>query len=216
VDRICVLSDAQRKKLQLAGRGDIKRFFDHVEESRKQIHHEPIGRAELMLILQEFQRRPPNSRPDLFGESSLFSKTLKNTLSADQFARYQKVTRDEIAAHHRSTIKWVVGNMDTTLRLSQEQHRRLEVLLVEETQPPKRFGEYDYYGVLFQMSLLSPKKLRRIFDDEQWGKLTLQFGEAARLGPMLKEGGFLPVDEMAKAAPRPSETARQRDEKPQG
>ena len=35
VARMCALSEAQKKKLLLAGRGDIKRFFDKVEEKRK-------------------------------------------------------------------------------------------------------------------------------------------------------------------------------------
>src|SRR5262245_14179965 len=31
IDRTCQLTDVQKKKLQLAGRGDIKRFFDRYE-----------------------------------------------------------------------------------------------------------------------------------------------------------------------------------------
>src|SRR5262245_20658009 len=34
VDRVCSLSDVQKKKLKLAGRGDIKRFFDQIEDLR--------------------------------------------------------------------------------------------------------------------------------------------------------------------------------------
>ena len=35
IDRICGLSEIQKKKLFLAGRGDVKRFFDRVDEKRK-------------------------------------------------------------------------------------------------------------------------------------------------------------------------------------
>src|SRR5690348_1383421 len=35
LDRTCGLTPVQKKKLLLAGRGDIKRFFDRVEEIRK-------------------------------------------------------------------------------------------------------------------------------------------------------------------------------------
>ncbi len=213
VDRICLLTDAQRKKLYLAGRGDIKRFFDRVDAHRRKAREGAIDAATLRVILQEVGRGTPNSRPDLFGDESMFAKVLKSTLTADQLARYQTVTRDEFVAHHRSTIKWVVTNMDSTLRLSPAQHRKLEELLVAETQPPRRFGEYDYYGVLFQMSLLPAHKLKRIFDDEQWGTLSLQLAEATRLAPALKAGGFLPVDEIAA---RPGAGAGSQDEKPQG
>jgi len=216
VDRICPLTAVQKKKLLLAGRGDIKRYFDHVEEARTKIHDQSIDRVELQAILQEFQRRAPNSRPDLFGEKSLFSKSLKNTLTVEQFARYQKVTRDGAVARHRTTIRWVVGAMDNTLRLSEEQHRQLEELLAKETRPPKKFGEYDYYGVLFQMSELPMEKLRPIFDDMQWGKLQRQLAFAARLEPTLKEGGFVPDDQVAGAATSRREQPLARPVKPQG
>jgi hypothetical protein len=37
VDQICSLTDAQKRKLRLAGRGDIKRFFDRVETVRPKL-----------------------------------------------------------------------------------------------------------------------------------------------------------------------------------
>ena len=38
IDRLCSLTPDQRKKLELAGRGDIKRFFDQVAERKKEFH----------------------------------------------------------------------------------------------------------------------------------------------------------------------------------
>src|SRR5207245_228361 len=37
IDRTCKLTDAQNQKLQLAGRGDIKRFFDRYEAFKQQL-----------------------------------------------------------------------------------------------------------------------------------------------------------------------------------
>ncbi|MFI5459490.1 MAG: hypothetical protein ACHRXM_29035 [Isosphaerales bacterium] len=216
VDRICQLTAVQKKKLLLAGRGDIKRFFDHVEESRQKIEHESIDLDELRAILQEFQRRLARSRFDLFGEKSLFQKSLKNTLTAEQFATFQKITRDVVAAHHRTTITWVAGIMDTTLRLSKEQHRRFEELLVNETRPPMRFGEYDYYGLMFQLSRLPDARLRPIFDGDQWSKLSLGLAEAVRLEQTLKEGGFVPDDQVAEAATGRRERPLARPVQPRG
>jgi len=216
VDRICPLTAVQKNKLLLAGRGDIKRYFDHVEEARIKIHDQSIDRVELQAVRQEFQPHAPNSRPELFGVKSLFSKSLKNTLTAEQFARYQEVIRDGSVARHRATITWVVGVMDNTLRLSDEQHRQLEELLAKETRPPKRFGEYDYYGVMFQMSRLPEASLKPIFDDDQWGKLSRQLAFAVRLEPTLKEGGFVPDDQVAGAATGRREQPSARSVKPQG
>jgi hypothetical protein len=216
VDRICPLTDLQKKKLMLAGRGDIKRFFDRVDATRKRIQLSPIDQAELHRVVTEIQPLGLDSRPDPFGEKSLFRKSLNHTLTPAQFARYQVVTRDVVVAHHRTTIKWVVGIMDTTLRLSKEQHRRLEELFVKETRPPKRFGEYDYYGVMFQVSRLPETRLRPIFDDVQWGKLSLQLAEAVRLEQTLKDEGFVPDDQVAEAATGRREQPVARPAEPRG
>jgi hypothetical protein len=188
----------------------MKRYFDRVEAARKRVCHASIDRLELRSILGEFHRRPHDSRPEIFGEKSLFSKCLKHTLTPEQSSRFQQVMRDRAQSRHRSTISWVLGAMDTTLQLRAEQHRRLEELLVKETRPPRRFGEYDYYGIMFQVSRLPESSLRPIFDDSQWAKLRLQLAEANRLEQTLKDEGFLPDDQVADAAsgPRPQSALR--------
>jgi hypothetical protein len=200
IRKICALTVAQEGKLLLAGRGDIKRFFDRVQDAKKKIHHGSIDRVGLEAILHGFQRQTLDPRREFFDASSLLSKSLKNALSPEQFDRFQQVTHERAVSHHRATVSWVVGVMDTTLRLTSAQHRRLEQLLQKETRPPRRFGEYDYYGVMFQVSRLPEGSLRPIFDDYQWGKLSLQLAEAVRLERTLKDEGFVPDDQVADAA----------------
>jgi hypothetical protein len=71
------LTAPQRAKLRLAGRGDIKRFFDQVEERRAQFElarkSYKAGRAALLQLApltQVYQEGP-------FGDGSLFAKTLR-------------------------------------------------------------------------------------------------------------------------------------------
>lgn len=71
------LTDRQRAKLKLAGRGDIKRFFDRVEENRIDFEAQRqtyrTGRAALLgldPLLQVYREGP-------FGDGSLFAKTLR-------------------------------------------------------------------------------------------------------------------------------------------
>src|SRR5262249_30525196 len=71
VNQICVLTAMQEKKLLLAGRGDIKRFFDRVHDATRKIHNGSIDQLELQAILLEFQRSTRNARPEIFGERSL-------------------------------------------------------------------------------------------------------------------------------------------------
>jgi hypothetical protein len=71
------LNERQRRKLQLAGRGDIKRFFDRVEDRRRGFETErqrfQTGLAALKRLndLSEIYQKGP------FGDGSLFAKTLR-------------------------------------------------------------------------------------------------------------------------------------------
>jgi hypothetical protein len=71
------LSEPQRAKLRLAGRGDIKRFFDNVEERRRDFE---TDRRDLQAGVAALHRLAPLSqlyRDGPFGDSSLFAKTLR-------------------------------------------------------------------------------------------------------------------------------------------
>ncbi|SRR5579883_3175661 len=71
------LTAEQRAKLEIAGRGDIKRFLDQVEDRRRTFdsHRHDFRSGILVLtglapLSQDYQHGP-------FGEGSLFAKTLK-------------------------------------------------------------------------------------------------------------------------------------------
>ena len=136
---------------------------------------------------------------DCFGDGSLFAKVLKSTLTPAQAAVREKAAKDASIAQHKATIRWAIGSLETWLQLSHEQHEKLEGLLSARTRPPRKFGAYDYYGLLFQASKLSEKELKSIFSESQWEKVEKQLAEARRLEKTLRVGGFLPEDDVADA-----------------
>ncbi len=207
IHRICPLTEAQRKKLNLAGLGDIRHFFADVEKIKQTIRDRQIDPAFGVIMFPDSRPSEAVDRKTFFGPESLLGKSLRNTLGSEQFTRYERIQREEHAARHRATLKWVVGILDTTLHLNAEQHRRLTGLLAEETRPPRTFGEYDYYGVMFQMSLLPDARLKPIFEPAQWAKLEVHLHEATRLKKTLEERGFVPEDGVAAQA-----SAHERDQ----
>ena len=134
---------------------------------------------------------------DCFGDGSLFSKVLKSTLTPEQAAVREKTARDAAIAQHKATIRWAIGSMEPWLQLSPEQHEELERLLCAKTKPPRKFGAYDYYGLIFQASKLPEKEFKSIFSDGQWQKIEQQIAEARRLEKTLRVGGYLPDDDVA-------------------
>jgi hypothetical protein len=94
IDRISELTDTQRQKIQLAGRGDIKRLFDRAERLR-----EMCDRGAEIADLNQFQkwteelqsetnalRRAFHEGP--FDAGSLMAKCMKTVLTAEQAAKY--------------------------------------------------------------------------------------------------------------------------------
>jgi len=111
-DRICGLTSVQSQKLQLAGRGDIKRFFDRLDSLRSQSNERPDAEneddrvwADKLKVESAAIQRAINS--GVHEEGSLFAKTLKVTLTGDQAAAYDKAPRMPAAI---SYVRWIDPN----------------------------------------------------------------------------------------------------------
>jgi hypothetical protein len=106
IDHACSLTDAQREKLVLAGRGDIKRFFDRYEQVMRKTKVMEHNEQELRKILQDVRPLQFTLQVGLFHEDSLLVKSLRNTLTREQSARYEASSMDDDAF----SGKWV--NLD--------------------------------------------------------------------------------------------------------
>jgi hypothetical protein len=167
----CGITGEQKKKLQLAGRRDIKRFLDELREMKRQfrrIKEDPIQFAKMQQRLAEIQT---SSAADLFGEASFLSKTLRPTLSDAQNAAYLRAIEESRAFAHRAAVEQAVQFCDLAIGLNNDQRRRLTELFVNETRRIKR-NESSEISLQFMMVLqtakLSRAKLKAIFDAAQW------------------------------------------------
>jgi hypothetical protein len=92
IDRVCSLSEGQRQKLDLAGRGDIVRFFDRVEDGKKKFARFNDGDAGNAIVRLELLRESKPLHEALmagpFDDGSLFAKSLRNILTTEEAARY--------------------------------------------------------------------------------------------------------------------------------
>jgi hypothetical protein len=185
-DQTYRLSPGQKKKLDLAGRASLKRLFDRFETAREQLHR---ARGDLGRIgpdlqdLQSFQQAPHDY---LFGENSLFAKTLRRTLTPTQL-----YARDQTA--YRARVEWMASLLDKALGLTPDQHRRLASLIVEETPPLGRYGTFDYDAMMLQVSRLPPDRIRPILDEAQFRRLVDRFEQARRLESVLVGEGYVPA-----------------------
>lgn len=194
IDRACGLSDAQKAKLRLAGRGDVKRIFDVYAEKKKKFQVVKADQNRINEVLQDIQPLQAIIAAGPFGEGSLFVKTLGKTLEPAQNERFERIAVEKRKYRYRARVELAVSILDNYAGMNADQRRRLVDVLVDETRPPKKFGRYDYQVVMYQASRLPESKLRPIFDDDQWRKVRRQLDQVKGMEMYLKTNGFLPDD----------------------
>lgn len=186
------LTPAQKKKLELAGRLDIKRYFDRVEDAKAEYRRVKGDWNKMGNRIFELQRVQNQIFTELFGDDSMLAKTLRKNLSSEQVVRYEKGV-------YRKRVEWMAGLLHSRLLLSAEQRRGLVDLVVEETPPLKRYGNFDYDAIMFQMSRLPRERLRTVLDESQCRELNLRFDQARRMHSILVSEGYLSAAAMPPA-----------------
>jgi hypothetical protein len=194
IGRQCGLTDTQRKKLMVAGHGDVKRFFDQVEAAKRKFDGIKNDQAKFNQIWQDIQPIQTAYATGVFHESSLFGKTLKKTLDPDQTAKNEAAERERTLYRYRARLDLVVEMLNNSVGFSSDQCDRLRKLLAEEIPAPKRLGQNDYYTVLYLISRVPEAKLKPLFNDTQWKFLDRSLAQAKGFEQWIKQNGFIPGD----------------------
>jgi len=155
---VCRLTAAQRKKLELAGRAEIKRWTDQLESVGREFMESARSDPE---TLRDHIDSLLQASDELFRQGSFLSKAIEQTLNAGQL-RARNVNRYERA------VSKTVQRLARSLHLSDSQCDNLSSVILRETAVPRKFGQVDSSMVLFQASRLPEAKLKAIFSDIQW------------------------------------------------
>ncbi len=203
IERVTPISDAQKKKLMLAGRADIERHLQRLHEIQLKLTGAQIEEPEGFQRLDDLGPLNIPSKRELFAERSLFHKVMLKTLDGEQLQKLEDVARRRAIDGHKAIIQWVLGTWDQSLKWDARQRRKVEAFLHDHTRPAQKQGEYDYYGLLLQLSRLPEDQLKAQFAADQWVVLAPQIAEARKLELTLKDGGYLPKENVAAGLDRP-------------
>jgi hypothetical protein len=195
IDRVCKLTDAQKNKLRLAGRGDIKRFIDRFEELKQKSQVIEPDEPNVVAIHEELNHLQTTLWAGLFHENSLLVKSLPTTLTDEQLTRYDTVTRERRASEHRASAQQAVAFLQQGIGLRDAQRRELITFIINETKPARGPGRYGPYVLLWQLSRLPEAKLKRLFDEDQWDVVSEHLAQVQQLVPVLQQSGQLPAEE---------------------
>lgn len=197
VDRTCGLTPVQKKKLILAGRGDIKRFFDRVDEVRKKFTKDKNFnfQNQFQQVWQEIQPLQTTFNAGLFGSDSIYGKAIHATLTPEQAEKHERVVTDRLHYRYWARVDLAMELLNNEVGFTDDQRKQLVKLLHDETKPPRKMGQNDYYVVLYQLSRIPEAKIKPVFEDIQWRFLKRQLDQGRGMEMFLKQQGFLPGDE---------------------
>jgi hypothetical protein len=145
-----------------------------------------------MNIWQAIQPLQIEINTGLFGDDSIYSKTIRRTLTGDQAARFESLVRERRLVRFRATVEWFVVHLDKGLGLTERQRQQFVEVLVTEAPPPGKFGQGDYWYLMLQTARMPESKIKPIFDAPQWRLLSRQFGQARGMEPWMKANGIVP------------------------
>jgi hypothetical protein len=194
-DRACKLSAPQKQKLQLSGRGDIKRFFDRYETAKDRYRNLTGENQNVQEILQEANPLSAALQAGLFGETSLLRRSIPNVLTTEQLSHYESVVEEQMHSRHLATINLVVTSLEQAGKFPKAEREKFIEVMSRETKLRQKPGQYDFYYLLGQLGRLPEKKYKPLLTDAQLEMLEKYQTQFQRLEPLLRQAGYFADDD---------------------
>jgi hypothetical protein len=195
IDRTCKLTEAQKKRLQLAARGDIKQFYVLYQKIRQkflEVRHDP---QKMDALWDEIGPLQTKVQLGILDEDSLLLRSVHNVLNSEQYALFESSDRERRSARYECQIEMAVGILELSAPLTNAQRREVIAALKKLTKPPRKFGALTHLVVMYQMANLPDAAVKTLFDDAQWKAVRAQIDVFKGMRERLKKSGQLPEDE---------------------
>lgn len=193
VDLRCNLTETQKKKLRLAGRGDIADFFARVMELRRRCTSESMTQLEYTKLLAEMHGLQMMIQIGPIGDATLFRKTLRSLLSDEQTAQYRVLERELRIAMIKAALSVDWGQDGKPVRLAAETQQKVVEMVLKNSCLPTSQGPYRIYIVLLEIDRLEDR-LKPLFNDEKWQQFQLPLRQAKQMEPFLRTSGLWPIE----------------------
>jgi len=162
------LTEDQQKKLELAGRGDIARFFGELDVHKKKFPAGSMTQEKFNEMWQKIQPLTARYQAGLHGRGSLFYKMLPIILTSQQWEQFQEQDRERQRRHYRAKIEVVLTVLDQRLPMTREQRQKFIEVVMAKSEPPKVYGQSDYYLIMWRISQIPDEHLKPLFDEQEW------------------------------------------------
>ncbi|WP_422924837.1 hypothetical protein [Singulisphaera sp. PoT] len=170
IEQTCGISPAQKRKLELSGRGDIERHFKLVEEKKVLFRRFLKDEAKRSQITSDLQALTYRSPLEVFDAKSIFGKTTKAILSPEQYRRYEEGLKAREEFQIRAALEQAISVLDAAIGLDDEQRGQFLSLFRKHADQLKQVDVdfKDPMSLVSQAWRLPEASVKAILDDEQW------------------------------------------------
>lgn len=159
------LSEAEQKKLVLAGQVDLQRYFAEAEVLRQKFHETCGDHRKLRDVHREALEFREAGDSRLFDGSSFFAKVVRRTLNVVASSR-ATASRPQ----QRRSAGGEVVSLERIASPRLEPSEAMVALLLTENLPI-HVGEEDDILTKYRMTEFSEEQLRPLFDESQWPRV---------------------------------------------
>ena len=191
------LRDNQIEQLRLAGRGDIKRFYDRVQQARRRfqatnersIPGEAIDPHEIAVPLQASLRK------GLFGQGSLFQKVVANSLDEQQSTALQRHLSRINELQAEGAVRMFVVKIGHYVPMTSVQRTKLTEWLLENATWVRSDPHHSFLIVIYRFGKVPRDKYVAIFDEKQMKAVDFLMQAGQQIGEYLEQEGVIDDEE---------------------
>ncbi len=200
---VCLLTASQKGQADLAGRGDIVRYFHQCEEFSQRFQGIALSRDALLEIRQETSLLRMKLGMTWTSEHSLLYRFLVNNLSSDQVGRLEALNARRKRAAHLNTVNRLIQTILAQTTLSVDKRQELTNYFLRETHPSpiSSLTGYDIYYLLLQVDRQGKDKLKQLLEDTDLDTLERLIETAHSIEPRLRTLGYFQDEDEIGAAP---------------
>ncbi len=181
------LTEAQKKKLQLAARGDIVQHISRAEELRPKVTSQAMTPEQWRTLQEQLQPLRHALQVEMTGETSLFRKTLRKVLTDEQRVRFEVLERERQAAIIESALR-KTERVPNGMKLTSETRQKFAELVLDHGRIPQNVGPYGQFIVLLAASQLRDR-VKPLLTPAEWEQFEWQVGLAKRYAAEIESSG---------------------------
>ena len=198
IERSAELSESQKKKIRLAGQGDVKRFFDDVAEARQAfLALAEDGQIDQAKMNEAYQLASPLAQrlnTGLFDEDSLLQKVAAGTVDEEQ-SRKMLARAEKVQKYRAETaIMTHLAIVCRVVPMTQKQRDALADLVRDRVKIGKAKSVYLTQLITYRLGQ-HEDELKKILDDAQMKAFGTMLDQARMFKQNLKAQGLLDDDE---------------------